>query len=91
MRTIGFLIQKEFIQIFRNKTMLPLIFALPVVQLVILVNAATLEMDQIDMTVVDKDRSVTSREMIRKFEGSPFYNVKAAGLSFETCRTRPER
>ena len=83
MRTIGFLIQKEFIQIFRNKTMLPLIFALPVVQLVILVNAATLEMDQIDMTVVDIDRSVTSREMIRKFEGSPFYNVKAAGLSLE--------
>lgn len=81
MRTIIFLIQKEFIQIFRNKTMLPLIFALPVVQLVILVNAATLEMKKIDMSVVDKDMTTTSREMIRKFEASPFYQIHGHYLS----------
>lgn len=85
MRTIGFLIQKEFIQIFRNKTMLPLIFALPVVQLVILVNAATLEMEQINMTVVDKDMTTTSRELIQKFDGSPFYVLRTARLSVESA------
>ena len=83
MRTIFFLIQKEFIQIFRNKTMLPLIFAIPIVQLVVLVNAATLDMKRIDMTVVDKDMSYTSRDMIRKFEGSPFYRVSKATFSIQ--------
>ena len=41
MRTILFILQKEFIQIFRNKAMLPIIFMLPIVQLLILANAAT--------------------------------------------------
>ena len=44
MRTILFIIQKEFIQVFRNKAMLPIIFVVPIVQLLILVNAATFEM-----------------------------------------------
>ena len=55
--------------------MLPLIFGLPIIQLVILVNAATLEMKSIDMYVVDKDISTLSQKLINKFEGSPFYNV----------------
>ncbi len=33
MRTILFLVQKEFLQVFRNKTMLPLLLVMPVVQL----------------------------------------------------------
>ncbi|MCF8219579.1 MAG: ABC transporter permease [Bacteroidales bacterium] len=85
MRTIGFLIQKEFIQIFRNKTLLPLIFAVPILQLVILVNAATLEMKKIDMTVVDKDMTSTSRQLIQKFDGSPFYQVDKARFSVKNA------
>jgi len=76
MRIILFLIQKEFIQIFRNKVMLPMIFLVPIIQLVILVNAATLEMKKIDMTVVDKDLSSTSRNLIAKFQASPFYHIQ---------------
>ncbi len=83
MRTILFLIQKEFTQIFRNKTMLPLIFAIPVVQLVILVNAATFDMKQIDMTVLDSDMSASSRELVQKFRGSPFYHIQKASFSLE--------
>lgn len=75
MRTILFLIQKEFIQVFRNKTMLPIIFLLPLIQLIILVNAATLEMKNIEMYVVDNDMSTTSRELIGKFKGSPFFKI----------------
>lgn len=83
MRTILFLIQKEFIQVFRNKTMLPIIFVLPLVQLIILVNAATLEMKSIEMYVVDNDLSTTSRELIGKFKGSPFFNIVDQSTSVE--------
>lgn len=75
MRTIIYLLQKEFIQIFRNKTMLPIIFAMPVVQLIVLVYAANLEMKNIEMCVIDKDLSSTSRQLISKFSGSKFYKI----------------
>lgn len=76
MRIILFLLQKEFIQIFRNRIMLPVIFIVPLVQLVVLVFAATLEMKNIEVVVVDKDLSDVSRRMIGKFEGSPFFKIK---------------
>jgi ABC-2 type transport system permease protein len=61
--------------------MLPIIFILPVVQLIILVNAATLEMKHIRLYVVDMDLSGTSRKLISKFEGSPFYVVNHYSFS----------
>ncbi len=76
MRTILYILQKEFIQIFRDKTMLPIIFIMPIIQLIVLVNCATLEMKNINIFVVDKDLSSTSRLMISKFDASPFFNVK---------------
>lgn len=75
MRTILFIIQKEFTQIFRNRTMLPIIFILPIVQLIILVNAATMEIKNCKMVVVDHDLSTTSGQLIAKFEASPFFIV----------------
>jgi ABC-2 type transport system permease protein len=76
MRTIIFILQKEFIQIFRNKTLLPIIFILPIIQLLILVNAATFEMKLIKMAVVDQDLSSTSRQLISKFDGSEFFHLE---------------
>jgi drug efflux transport system permease protein len=76
MRTIIYLLQKEFLQIFRNRIMLPIIFLVPVIQLIVLANAATLEMKDIDVIVVDQDLSTSSRKLINKFEGSPFFVIK---------------
>ena len=79
MRTILYIIQKEFIQVFRNKTMLPIIFVLPIVQMIILVHAATLEMKKIELFVVDQDHSEFSRGLISKFKGSPFFEITQYG------------
>jgi len=83
MRTIIFIIQKEFLQIFRNRFMLPIIFILPLVQLIILVSAATFEMKDIKMVVVDNDLSGVSRKLIGKFEGSPFFNIEKHTFSLD--------
>ncbi|MEI8004779.1 MAG: ABC transporter permease [Bacteroidota bacterium] len=83
MRTLLFIIQKEFLQIFRNKGMLPIIFVVPIVQLLILVNAATFEMKNITVSVVDLDLSTSSRKLISKYEGSPFYQVVQTTFSYE--------
>ncbi|MCK9219521.1 MAG: ABC transporter permease [Bacteroidales bacterium] len=82
MRTILFIIQKEFLQIFRNKGMLPIIFVLPLIQLLILVNAATFEMKSIRVSVVDLDLSTSSRKLISKYEGSPFYKIVQTTFSY---------
>jgi ABC-2 type transport system permease protein len=75
MKTIGYIIQKEFRQIFRNKAMLPLIFILPVIQLVILSNAATFEVKNIKFSYIDNDRTSSSRALINKFNASDFFYV----------------
>jgi ABC-2 type transport system permease protein len=75
MKTIGFIIQKEFKQIFRNKGMLPLIFIMPFIQLIILSNAATFEVKNIKFSYVDNDKTDFSRALIDKFVASEYFNV----------------
>ena len=75
MKTILFIIQKEFRQIFRNKGMLPIIFVLPLVQLLILSNAASFEIKNIKFSYIDNDHSAASRELISKFQASSYFNI----------------
>ncbi len=76
MRIIFFIIRKEFRQIFRNKAMLPIIFILPMIQLLILSNAATYEIQNINIVVVDGDNTITSHRLISKLEGSSYFNLQ---------------
>jgi ABC-2 type transport system permease protein len=81
MKTILIILRKEFIQIFRDSTMLPIIFIMPILQLVILVHAANMEIKNIDITIVDKDMSLSSQQLASKFVGSSYYNVKFSNKS----------
>jgi ABC-2 type transport system permease protein len=83
MRTILFIIQKEFLQIFRNRFMLPVIFVVPIVQLIILVNAATLEMKNIRLIIVDQDLSAMSHRLTGKFTGSSFFHIDKFTFSLD--------
>lgn len=73
MKTILYLLQKEFLQVFRDKMMLPIIFAIPILQLLVLSYTATYEIKKIELGIVDLDRSVTSADLISRFSASPFY------------------
>lgn len=55
--------------------MLPIIFILPILQLVILSNAATYEVKNIKFAYIDLDHSSTSRQLIEKFNASDYFNV----------------
>lgn len=67
--------------------MLPVIFILPIVQLIILVNAATMEMKNIRLGFVDKDLSETSRKLIGKFQASPFYTCDYQSFSIKDAES----
>ena len=77
MKTILFIIQKEFKQIFRNKAMLPLLFVMPFIQLLILSNAASFEVKNIAFSYIDHDHSAASRALISQFEASPYFKIIA--------------
>ena len=81
LRVIGFIVEKEFRQIFRNRFMLPFIFLMPLLQLLILVHAATFDMKEIRILVVDNDLSPFSRRLTDKFRGSEFFTVLQPGFS----------
>ena len=76
MRKLIYIIQKEFIQIFRDKSMLPIIFIVPVFQLLILSYTATFEIKNIRFIAVDQDHSALSRKLLDKFSGSVFFTDK---------------
>ncbi|MBW6491119.1 MAG: ABC transporter permease [Lentimicrobium sp.] len=79
MRTIFYIVQKEFLQIFRNKMMLPIIFVIPVVQLLVLSYAVTFEIKVIKLTITDNDNSVTSRKLLSHFKASSVYQIVESG------------
>jgi len=83
MRTIIFLLQKEFRQIRRNKALLPIIFIMPIIQLLILVHATTFEIKNVNLCIVDNDQTNTSQRLVHKLEGSSFFKVKSTTFSLD--------
>ena len=78
-RRVLALMKKEFITIWNDPKTKGIIIGLPIVQLFIFSNAATMEVQNIDTAVFDRSQSVESRELLSRFENSPrfrnFYYV----------------
>ena len=83
MRAIKFLLQKEFRQIFRNKTILPVIFAMPIIQLIIMPLAADYEVKNINISIVDHDHSTYSAKLISDITASGYFKLADYGESYE--------
>lgn len=83
MRTIRFLLQKEFRQILRNKTIRMMIFVMPAVQLIIMPLAADYEVKNINLAVVDHDHSTYSRQLINKITASGYFRLTGYNQSFK--------
>lgn len=77
MRTLRFLLEKEFRQIFRDPAILRLMLIMPVVQLVLLPLAANYEVKNIRLAVIDHDRSTVSRKMVHKITASGYFLAAA--------------
>jgi len=79
MRVLRFLLKKEFLQIFRDRTILGMLFVMPVVQLLVLANAVTFEVTSARVYVVDMDHSSPSRGVITELAASDrFLPVKSS-------------
>src|SRR5690349_19687749 len=82
MRTLRFLLRKEFSQIFRNKAIVAMILVVPVVQLLILPLAANYEVKNINLAVVDHDHSTYSQKLVSKITASGYFKLTGYNASF---------
>src|SRR5690349_8647799 len=82
MRTLRFLLRKEFSQIFRNKAIVAMILVVPVVQLLILPLAANYEVKNINLAIVDNDHSPYSQKLTSKITASGYFKLTGYNASF---------
>lgn len=67
------LIRKEFLAIWKDPHSRMLIVIPPLLQLLIFAHAANMEVRNIDMAVLDRSNTVQSRELIREFQHSRWF------------------
>jgi ABC-2 type transport system permease protein len=91
MRTIIYLIRKEFLQIFRNKFIGKAIFGVPIVQMLLLVPAVTFEIKNISLCVIDRDMTADSKALINQLEGSTFFRIKYSTFSEDEANSLMHR
>ena len=70
LRVLRVLMRKEFLQIRRDPVILRMLVVMPIIQLVVLANAATFEVTASALWVVDADRTPAARALVERFTGS---------------------
>jgi len=85
MRTLGYLLRKEFLQIFRDRFMVAQLLLMPIIQLLLLGNAATFEVKSSRMYVVDRDHSETSRGLVDRLQASGRFVMSGGSPSLDVA------
>jgi ABC-2 type transport system permease protein len=75
MRRLWYVMWKELLELRQDPRLFSIIFIAPVVQLAMLGYAATTDVKNVPLLVVDQDRSPASRQLISKFSASPYFTI----------------
>lgn len=81
MQSLRYLLRKEFLQIFRDRFMVAQLMLMPIIQLLLLGNAATFEVKTARMYVVDRDHSEMSRGLVDRLQASRRFVVVGSSPS----------
>jgi ABC-2 type transport system permease protein len=77
MRRVLFLMRKELLELKRDPRLFSIVIIAPIVQLAVLGYAATTDVKDIPIAIVDADRSTASRELVHRFEASANFKIVA--------------
>src|SRR5215510_8000914 len=91
MKKLRFLLQKEFRQVFRDPSILRIIFVMPMIQLLILPWAADYEVKDINLAIVDHDHSSYSQRLLSKITSSGYFRLQDYTGSYETALHEVEK
>ncbi len=85
MRSLYFLLEKEFKQMFRSKGLLRTLFIAPIIQLILMPMAANYSVKNISLVIVDHDHSSFSRQLITKVTASGHFRLEAICANTEAA------
>lgn len=75
MKTLSFLLEKEFRQLLRNRQLMRTLLLAPLIQLILLPLAADYTVKDIHIAVTDNDHSPTSQRLINKITSSGYFRL----------------
>jgi len=78
-RVLWRVIVKEFLQIRRDRKMIPVIFVAPIVQITVFGFAVNTDVSNVPTVLVDQDRSSASRELVSRFVESGYFEIVGSG------------
>jgi len=76
-KRIGLILWKEFRQFRRDRLLLPLVFAMPIMQLVMFGYVVSADITDVKTAIVDLDRTPVSRELTDWLGGSGYFEIVA--------------
>src|SRR6476661_6784678 len=82
---------KELHHITRDSRSLAMALAVPVLMLLLFGFALSLDVDRIPTLVYDQDGTAASRELVRRFTGSRFFDVKGSVSSYAAIERAIDR
>jgi ABC-2 type transport system permease protein len=82
MRTLRFLLEKEFRQLLRSKQLLRTLLLAPTIQLILLPMAADYSVKNIAIAVTDNDHSPSSQRLIAKITASGYFRLAGYTASY---------
>jgi ABC-2 type transport system permease protein len=83
MRTLLYLVEKEFKQIMRDRFLPKIIFLVPIMQLLILPFAADFELRNINLALIDHDQSTASMRLRAKVVSSGYFRLTNLASGYE--------
>ncbi|MBU3191450.1 ABC transporter permease [Clostridium bowmanii] len=82
------IIKKEFIQIKRDKASFGIAIMMPIIMMVLFGYAVTTELDNISTAVIDQNHTKESREFIKSFENTGYFNITKEENNMESVQSK---
>ena len=76
MKSLKYMIEKEFLQILRTPSMIAITFGVPFIQLLILGFAISGDIIDVPAAITDLDQSAMSRDLTGKLENSRYLDIR---------------
>jgi ABC-2 type transport system permease protein len=80
---LRYLLEKEFKQIKRNKFIPRLIFIMPLMAMIVFPYAANFDVKNINLSIIDNDKSSYSQELIQKVQSSGYFRISNVAGTYE--------
>ena len=84
MKILRFILQKEFRQILRDRTILSMMLVSPILQLIIMPMAANFEVRNVNVACIDHDHTTYSRSLVNKIASSGYFRMVGSPDSYKS-------